>query len=71
MERQTLRLLPATGTVVFSIKTDVAPLSSLSGAELAGLAAAFAALPPDDLAYKGGPALRERLQAMAASYQNP
>lgn len=64
VERQTLRRLPETGAVAFSIRTLVAPLESLAPAEAEGLAAAIRALPATEFAYKGGERLLARLAAM-------
>ncbi|MEL6126728.1 MAG: DUF3445 domain-containing protein [Pseudomonadota bacterium] len=65
VERQTLLRLPRTGDVVFSIKTDLCPVASLSAEEQAGLRAAFDELDPAQHAYKGGAALRAGLEPAA------
>ncbi|MEL6677104.1 MAG: DUF3445 domain-containing protein [Pseudomonadota bacterium] len=62
VERQTLLRLP-TGDVVFSIKTELSPLDSLSPAEHAALIDALDTLDPAQRAYKGGDALRTHLEA--------
>jgi hypothetical protein len=51
-ERQVLRRLPKTGAVVFSIKTNMIPLRSLTADDLDSLEVALAALPPVEAAYK-------------------
>ena len=57
-ERQTLRLLPRTGGVLFTIHTDTEPLSDLPGSTRAALADHLGAFPPEWSAYAGvGPQL--------------
>nr|WP_269204497.1 DUF3445 domain-containing protein [Motilibacter deserti] len=69
VERQTLRRLPATGAVVFTIRTYVDPLTSIAddSAACAGLAAWLRGMPAGMRDYKGlgelGPALLEWLDA--------
>ena len=67
-ERQTLRRLPESGDIVFTIKIAVDPLESLEhhsrGPEIAAaLIAQLAALTDEQLAYKGMTAERERVTA--------
>lgn len=64
VERQTLRRLPDSGCVVFTIRVFLHPLETLSttpGA-IADLVAAVDATPPALSAYKGFPALRDALE---------
>ncbi|QOV92289.1 heme-dependent oxidative N-demethylase family protein [Humisphaera borealis] len=55
VERQTLRRLPASGAVLFGIRTHIRPLSDLADRPevVAALAAAVAEWPPEVVAYKG------------------
>jgi hypothetical protein len=62
-ERQTLRLLPATGTVLFTIKTQQAQLRDVPQDVRRRLAARLRAEPPDLDAYKD---LGSRLPALVA-----
>ena len=58
VERQTLTKLPASGDVVFTIRTYVRPLAELGGPQaFADLAAALRSADPDTLEYKGWSAL--------------
>jgi len=61
VERETLRRLPRTGAVLFTIGTTIRPLSHLSARpdDARRLAAALAALPDDVAAYKGLVDLRQ------------
>jgi dimethylamine monooxygenase subunit A len=52
-ERQTLRLLPATGGALFTIHTDVAPLADLDAATRGSLADHLAGLPSSWAEYAG------------------
>jgi hypothetical protein len=52
-ERQTLRLLPATGGVLFTIATDTCPVASLAPADRARLAEWIRAAPPGWAPYAG------------------
>lgn len=52
-ERQTLRLLPRTGGVLFTIRTDTTPLASLDPATRRALADRLEALPPAWAPYAG------------------
>ena len=63
VERQTLRRLAGTGGVLFTIRVHLSPLAALAGetALLDGLAREIAGLTPDQLAYKGLTAARNRL----------
>lgn len=68
VERQTLRKLPRSGDIVFTIRIDTEPLTRLArqpdAARIAGrLVAQIEALDPDQLAYKGLTLERERLLA--------
>jgi dimethylamine monooxygenase subunit A len=57
IERQTLRRLPRTGGVLFTIGTDVRPLSALSGPQRADLVGSLAGVDPLTVRYKGWAAL--------------
>jgi hypothetical protein len=68
VERQTLRRLPESGDILFSIRIHIDPLASLEaqpGAPriAAALAEQLLALDPDQLAYKGMTLERDRLVA--------
>jgi dimethylamine monooxygenase subunit A len=64
-ERQTLRRLPRSGTIVFGIRTQQVPLRLVAGRpELCRrLAEALASWPDELVAYRGGEALRRPLVA--------
>jgi dimethylamine monooxygenase subunit A len=53
VERQTLRLLPRSGDVLFTIRTYVRPLERLEESARRRFAAAIRALPPETWRYKG------------------
>ncbi len=65
VERQTLRALPASGTVLFGIRVHVYPLSRIiaSAADAATLADAVRALPQEIQHYKSLPVFRSALLA--------
>jgi hypothetical protein len=65
VERQTLRRLPRTGAVLFTIRTYQRPLEALAGRhhELARLATAVKALPEDTARYKSITPFRDALLA--------
>jgi hypothetical protein len=68
VERQTLRRLPASGDILFTVRVHVDPAAAFADdARGRGLARALcdqlAALSPDELAYKGLVEVRERLLA--------
>jgi hypothetical protein len=65
-ERQTLRKLPATGAIVFTIGVYVVPLGRLSPANVARLAEAVATIPPQEAERRGAPRFAPALQAFAA-----
>ena len=72
VERQTLRRLPLSGDILFTVRVYVDPASALvadpRGRELArALHDRLAALSPDELAYKGIVEARERLLASLAA----
>jgi len=67
-ERQTLRKLPRTGAIVFTIGVHVAPLGSLSPANVARLAQALATIPEDEAERRGAPHFAPALQAYAARH---
>lgn len=64
-ERQTLRRLPASGDVLFTIRTYIRPLSILEGlpSVARGLSQAIDKLPPQMRSYKNLLPIREALQA--------
>lgn len=63
VERQTLRRLPATGAILFTIKTHIDPLNAIAGAgeAIGGLARAVRDMPPGMTAYKALAPLRTAL----------
>jgi hypothetical protein len=65
-ERQTLRRLPDTDTVLFTIRTQQVPLAAIEErADLAlRMAAVIAAWPPDVVAYKGGHGAKRALDRL-------
>jgi dimethylamine monooxygenase subunit A len=68
VERQTLRRLPRSGDILFTVRVHVDPIAEFArhahGRQLAGaLCAQLAALNPAELAYKGLTEARERLLA--------
>lgn len=65
-ERQTLRRLPETGAVVFTIGVHLAPLGTLSTANLARLAEALATLPSEEAQRRGAPRYAAQLGAFAS-----
>lgn len=67
-ERQTLRKLPRSGDVLFTIRTYIRPLSVLEGlpAIAAGLAQALDKLPPEMRSYKNQLPIRDALLAYLA-----
>jgi dimethylamine monooxygenase subunit A len=72
VERQTLRRLPLSGDILFTVRVHVDPAAALvvdpRGRELArALHDRLAALSPDELAYKGIVEARERLLAALAA----
>lgn len=72
VERQTLRRLPLSGDILFTVRVHVDPAAALAvdprGRELArALRDRLAALSPDELAYKGIVEARERLLAALAA----
>jgi hypothetical protein len=72
VERQTLRRLPLSGDILFTVRVHVDPAAGLSadprGRELArALHVSLAALSPEELAYKGIAEARERLLACLAA----
>src|SRR5690606_5579075 len=67
-ERQTLRKLPRTGAVVFTIGVYVAALARLSPANVARIAEAGATLPPSGADRPGARCFRPALQGYAARH---
>jgi len=66
-ERQTLRKLPRTGAVVFTIGVHVAPLATLTPPNLARLAEALGDIGVGEAGRRGAPAYAPALLAYAAS----
>lgn len=66
-ERETLRRLPQTGAVVFTIGVYRAPLESLSDEALARIASSVGALLDGEEARRGAPAYAQALATYAAS----
>lgn len=64
-ERQTLRRLPETGAIVFTIGVYVTPLGSLSGANLARLAHSLDTIPPEEAERRGARWFAPQLAAYA------
>lgn len=52
VERETLRRLPGTGCIVFTIRTHLTPIGAIRGRSARVLADALAAMPDDVLGYK-------------------
>ena len=65
-ERQTLRRLPATGAMLFTIGVHVAPLGSLSPANVAFMADALATIPANEAQRRGAAFFAPQLRAFAA-----
>ncbi len=63
-ERQTLRRLPLTGAVAFTVKTTLTPVADLTAPQRVALRERLAAWPEADVAYRGGPA--QHAAALAA-----
>jgi dimethylamine monooxygenase subunit A len=66
-ERQTLRKLPQTGAIVFTIGVYVAPLGTLSRGNIARLAEAVATVPPEEAERRGADHFAAALQEYAAN----
>lgn len=66
-ERQTLRKLPETGAILFTIGIYLEPLGALSLANIARMADAVATIPPEEAERRGAPYFAPQLQAYAAS----
>lgn len=76
VERQTLRKLPLSGDILFTVRIYIDPLAALEAhPDAAGIAANLAAqlaeLTPEQLAYKGIAGERERLIARLREIANP
>ena len=65
-ERQTLRRLPETRAILFTIGVYVAPLGSLSDCNVERLADALATIPPEEAERRGAAYFAPPLQAFAA-----
>lgn len=68
-ERQTLRRLPETGAILFTIGVYVAPLGSLSSANITMLASAMRSLVNGEGDRRGSPYYAQALIRYAANYQ--
>lgn len=66
-ERQTLRRLPQTDAILFTIGIYVEPLGALSPANIAGIATSIATIPAEEAARRGTPFYADALMAFAAS----
>jgi hypothetical protein len=66
-ERQTLRRLPLSGDILFTIRTYVRPLRDYVGEHAPALADALRNLPPETIAYKG---LRAQIDAAIQFLKN-
>ena len=67
-ERQTLRRLPETGAILFTIGVHVAPLGSLSPGNIAFMAEALATIPDNEARRRGAAHFAPHLQAFAARH---
>ena len=67
-ERQTLRRLPETGAILFTIGVHVAPLGSLSPGNIAFMAEALATIPDNEARRRGAAHFAPQLQAYAARH---
>ena len=67
-ERQTLRKLPETGAIVFTIGVYVAPLGSLSPENIARMADSVATVPDPEAERRGAAYFAPALQAFAARH---
>ena len=65
-ERQTLRKLPETGAIVFTIGVYVARLARLSRGNVVRLAEAVASIPPEEAERRGAHCFSEALRSYAA-----
>ncbi|MEO6041996.1 MAG: DUF3445 domain-containing protein [Croceibacterium sp.] len=70
-ERQTLRKLPGTGAIVFTIGVYVAPLGSLSPDNIARMAEAVATIPPEEAERRGAPHFAPALHGFARLHRHP
>ncbi|MGB3797076.1 MAG: DUF3445 domain-containing protein, partial [Alteraurantiacibacter sp.] len=66
-ERQTLRRLPATGAILFTIGVYVAPLGSLSIDNIARMAQSVASIPEDEAKRRGARWFAPQLSAYSAA----
>ena len=67
-ERQTLRRLPESQAILFTIGVHVAPLGSLSPANIAFIAEALATIPANEARRRGAAHFAPQLQAYAARH---
>ena len=65
-ERQTLRRLPETGAILFTIGVYLAPLGTLSDANVGRLAEALATIPAEEAARRGAAHFAPQVRAFAA-----
>jgi len=66
-ERQTLRRLPETGTILFTIGVYVTALGDLSPDNIASMAEAVATIPPEEAKRRGAAHFAPQLRAFAAA----
>ncbi|MEO1038992.1 MAG: heme-dependent oxidative N-demethylase subunit alpha family protein [Pseudomonadota bacterium] len=64
VERQTVRRLPQTGAILFTIRVSIDPVSAIPAADRAVLAEAWRAAPPQARAYKGWASLDAGAEAL-------
>ena len=67
-ERQTLRKLPESGAIVFTIGIYLAPLGTLSRENVARMAESLATIPEPEARRRGAPHFAPQLQAYAAAH---
>ncbi|AKH44217.1 hypothetical protein FHS61_001537 [Altererythrobacter atlanticus] len=67
-ERQTLRRLPESGAILFTIGVYVAPLGTLSPANIGRMAGALATLPPEEAKRRSAEYFAPALQAFAQAH---
>lgn len=69
-ERQTLRRLPQTGAILFTIGIYISPLGALGGANVSRLSKAVATLPAAEAERRGAPVYARALSTYAASRES-
>ncbi|NNU81826.1 DUF3445 domain-containing protein [Halovulum dunhuangense] len=71
IERQTLRRLPESGAVVFTVKTEITPIRALDARSRAAVLAAMDALDPATRAYKMTAQEAQAIRAALSADHNP